>query len=57
MIRRSELTALLIVAALSLWARPTVLRAEGSQEEKHHLVWDQLDEVYRCVGSALDCVY
>lgn len=61
-IRKMICMAFLFVTAagIGLLAQPalgtpgTSLEALG--ETKRHLVWDELDQVYHCVGSPLDCM-
>ncbi len=46
-----------VLAALVLTSIVSSRALAEKQEEVHHLIWDAIDEVYHCAGSALDCAY
>jgi len=35
----------------------TPFNAKATVEEKHHLLYDSVDKVWRCVGSASNCAF
>lgn len=49
----SVIVVVILVAALGIGL---VKALEAAIEKKGHLLWDHVDQVWRCLGSPRDCI-